>query len=220
MLRIALISYSLYTKCMADITSIAEVSQGLARVGRGAGARPGDWRLGMVESGDIREDGWLDLTGLREVGVVRSVRTERHLLRPYDVLVTARAGLIQVALVPPYVSRTVAGITLLVVRPKDPETGMGHWLWYFLSSTHGKSQIAKRQTVNATVTSLSAANLREIKVPHPSPRKVDHIARLVEASEAAYETAVEAARLRRSVLRDAIISQIGRTESLEQWSKP
>ena len=96
---------------------------------------------------------------------------------------------------------------------------MGHWLWYFLSSTHGKSQIAKRQTVNATVTSLSAANLREIKIPHPSPRELNHIARLVEASETAYETAVEAARLRRSVLRDAIISQIGRNESLEQWSQ-
>ena len=201
------------------ISRLAEITQGLARVGRGAGARPGDWHLGMVESGDIREDGWLDLTGLREVGVVRSVRTERHLLRPYDVLVTARAGLIQVALVPPYVSRTVAGITLLVVRPKDPETGMGHWLWYFLSSTHGKSQIAKRQTVNATVTSLSAANFSEIKVPLPSPQKLDHIARLVEASEAAYEMAVEAARLRRSVLRDAIISNIGWTESMEQWSE-
>ena len=157
---------------MPSLNQLAEVSQGLARVGRGAGARPGDWRLRMVESGDIREDGWLELSGLREVGVVRSIRTERHLLRPYNVLVTARAGLIQVALVPPHVSRTVAGITLLVVRPRDPKSGMGHWLWYFLSSTHGKSQIAKRQTVNATVTSLSAANLREIKVPHPSPRSL------------------------------------------------
>ena len=208
-----------YNGFMLHITNFAEVSQGLARVGRGAGARPGNWRLRMVESGDIREDGWLDLHGLREVGVVQSVRTERHLLWPYDVLVTARAGLIQVALVPPNVSRTVAGITLLVVRPRNPESGTGHWLWYFLSSTHGKSQIAKRQTVNATVTSLSAANLREIKVPHPSPRKLEHIARLVEASEAAYETAVEAARLRRSVLRDAIISQIGWTESKEHWSE-
>ena len=97
---------------------------------------------------------------------------------------------------------------------------MGHWLWYFLSSTHGKSQIARRQNVNATVTSLSATNLSEIKVPLPAPQKLDHIARLVEASEAAYETAIEAARLRRSVLRDAIISQIGRTESLEHWSQP
>ena len=110
---------------MVHITNFAEVNQGLARVGRGAGARPGNWRLRMVESGDIREDGWLDLNGLREVGVVQSHRTERHLLRPYDVLVTARASSVQVALVPPKVSRTVAGITLLVVRPKAPDFGHG-----------------------------------------------------------------------------------------------
>ena len=210
----------LYNSCMSPITTFAEINQGLARVGRGAGARPGNWQLHMVESGDIRQDGWLDLNGLREVGVVQSFRTEKHLLKPYDVLVTARGGSIQVVLVPPKVSRTVAGITLLVVRPNEPESGMGHWLWYFLSSTHGKSQIYKRLTINATVTSLSAANLSQIKVPHPSLPSLDHIAKLVEASETAYETAVEAARLRRSVLRDAIISQIGRNESLEQWSQP
>ena len=204
---------------MPQIKTFAEISQGLARVGRGAGARAGNWRLHMVESGDIREDGWLDLTGLLEIGVIQSVRTERHLLRPYDVLVTARAGSIQVALVPPEVSRTVAGITLLLVRPKAPDSGMGHWLWYFLSSTHGKSQIYKRLTVNATVISLSRANLSEIQVPLPSSDELNLVARFVEASEAVYETAIEAARLRRSVLRDAIISQIGHTESLEQWSQ-
>ena len=86
--------------------------------GAGAGARPGDWMLRIVESGDVRGDGWLDLGGLREVGVVQGIRTERHLLRPFDVLVTARAGSVQVALVPPDVSRTVAGVTLLVARAK------------------------------------------------------------------------------------------------------
>ena len=180
----------------------------LARAGRGAGARPGDWMLRIVESGDVRGDGWLDLSGLREVGVMQGVRTERHLLRPFDVLVTARAGSVQVALVPPDVSRTVAGVTLLVARAKQPESGMGHWLWYFLSSAHGRAQLAKRMTVSATVTSLSARSLSEVEVPVPSPRKLDMVARLVEASEAAYASAVETARLRRETLRDAVIREI------------
>ena len=64
----------------------------------------------IVESSDSHDDGWLDIEGLREVSVVQGVRTERHLLRPFDVLVTARSGFVQVALVPPNVSRTVAGI--------------------------------------------------------------------------------------------------------------
>ena len=151
--------------------------------------------------------------GLREVGVVQGARTERHLLRPFDVLVTARSGSVQVALVPPGVSRTVAGITLLVVRVNEPESGMGHWLWYYLSSAHGRGQLAKRMTVTASLKSLSARSLGEIEVPVPTARELDAVARLVEASESAYTEAVEAARLRREALRDAVIQKIGRRAS-------
>ena len=192
---------------------MARLQQGLARAGRGAGARPGEWMLRIVESGDVRDDGWLDLGGLREIGVVRGRRTERHLLRPYDVLVTARAGAVQVVLVPPDVSRTVAGVTMLVVRPRHPESGMGHWLWYFLTSAHGRAQLAKRITVSATLKSLSARNLGEVEVPVPSPRDLDTIARLVEASESAYTAAVKAARLRRDALRDSLVKEIERKTS-------
>ena len=194
---------------MSLLLGLAEIYQGLARAGHGAGARSGEWMLRLVESGDVNEDGWLKLDGLREVGVVQGVRTERHLLRPYDVLVTARSGSIHAALVPPEVSRTVAGVTLLVVRPKQPELGMGHWLWYFLTSTHGRAQIEKRLTVSSTVTSLSASSLGEIEVPMPSQRDLNLVARLVEASESAYNSAVEAARIRREAIRDSVIQQIG-----------
>ena len=166
--------------------------------------------LRIVESGDLRDDGWLESHGLRAVGVVRNFRTERHLLRPFDVLVTARAGSLQTALVPPGVSRTVAGVTLLVVRPRRPESGMGHWLWYFLTSSEGRAQLARRLVVSATVTTLSARSLGEVEVPLPSGREIDAVARLVEASEDAYAAAVEAARLRREVLRDSVIRDLGR----------
>ena len=169
--------------------------------------------LRIVESSDLRDDGWLDADGLREVGVVQGVRTERHLLRPFDVLVTARSGSVQVALVPPGVSRTVAGITLLVVRVNEPESGMGHWLWYYLSSAHGRAQLARRLTVTASLKSLSARSLGEVEVPVPSVRQLDAVARLVETSESAYTEAVEAARLRREALRDAVIREIGRRAS-------
>ena len=195
---------------MTPIVELADIYQGLARAGRGAGARRGEWMLRIVESSDLRDDGWLDLNGLREVGVVRGVRTERHLLRPFDVLVTARSGSVQVSLVPPDVSRTVAGITLLVVRVNEPEFGMGHWLWYFLSSAYGGGQLAKRMTLTATLKSLSARSLGEIEIPVPTAHELDAVARLVEASESAYAEAVDAARLRREALRDAVIQDIGR----------
>ena len=195
---------------MISIAELANVHQGLSRAGHGAGARHGQWMLRIVESSDVRDDGWLGIDGLREVGLVHSVRTERHLLRPFDLLVTARTGSVQIALVPPDVSRTIAGVTLLVVRAKHPESGMGHWLWYYLTSSNGRVQLAKRMTASATFKSLSAKNLSEVQVPVPSPRDLDTVARLVEASEEAYTSAVEAARLRRETLRDSVIDELGR----------
>ena len=198
---------------MQAISDIANIYQGLARAGRGAGARRGDWMLRIVESSDLRYGGLLDLDGLQEIGVVQGARTERHLLRPFDVLVTARSGSVQVALVPPDVSRTVAGITLLVIRAKVPGTGMGHWLWYFFSSAHGRAELEKRMNVNASLKSLSAKSLGEIDVPVPSARELDAVERIVEASEAAYTSAVEAARLRRDTLRESMIHEIAQRAS-------
>ncbi len=187
------------------LMDIADVSQGLALAGRGAGARAGDWILKIAEGGDIGGEGWLEIEDLKEVGVVQSLRTERHLLRPFDVLVTARTGRTQVALVPPNVSRTVAGVTLLVARSKQPESGMGHWLYYFLASAYGQAQLAKRMAVNATSLSLSAKSLGEIEIPIPPARMLGLMARLIESSETAYDAELRVARLRREILRDAIV---------------
>ena len=155
---------------MPSISETAYVFQDLARSGRGAGVRHGDWKVRIVESGDIPADGLLGLDGLREIDLVRSPRTERYLLRPFDVLVTARAGSVQIALVPPHVSETVAGVTLLVVRPNALDSNTGPYLRYFLSSAYGRSQFLKRLSVSATTTSLSATALGEVEFPLPSPR--------------------------------------------------
>ena len=146
-----------------------------------------------------------------EVAVEQSTRTERHVLKPYDVLVTARASNVNAALVPDTVSRTVASVTLLVVRPDEPGLGMGHFLWYFLSSTFGQVQLNKLLTVNATVISLSASNLGEVELPEPSQRELDNIVRMVNVSDEAYKLAIEAARLRQDAVRDSIIGLIGST---------
>ena len=196
---------------MYRINDIANVTQGLSTFGRGAGVRPGELTLQMVESGDLGDSCWVTLGELREIEVANYNRIERHLLRPYDVLVTARAGYVQAALVPPGVSRTVASVTLLVVRPHERGSGMGAYIWYFLTSTWGQAQLKRRLTVSSTLTSLSARNLGEVELSVPSPRELDRIAWLVEASEEAYALTLEAARLRRDALRDSIISGIGAT---------
>ena len=172
---------------------------------------PGVEKLHVVESGDRQDTCWVSSEGLKEIEVHYSAPIERHLLRPFDVLVTARAGSVQAALVPPGVSRTVASVTLLVVRPHDRESGMGHYLWYFLTSSWGQAQLQRRVTVSSTMTTLSASNLGGVELPVPPQRDLDRIAALVEASEAAYARTIEAARLRRDAVRDSIIGAVDPT---------
>ncbi len=160
----------------------------------------------IVAAGDL-VDGWLAIDGLREVRVELNSRTERHLLQPYDILVAARGGEGRAALVPPGVSRTVAGVTLLVVRPHDPGLGMGHYLWYYLTSAYGQAQI-RRAARGTSVPLLTAGSMAKVMVPTPSTRELDIFARVVEASEEAYASAIHAARLRREALQDALIREV------------
>ncbi len=193
---------------MTQLYAIADVLQGLARTRLEPSRAESDWALSMVESGDIKDDGWFTADGLREASVPSRLLVERHTLRPYDVLVTARTSDVKVALVPPSITHVVAGITILVVRPDEPGLGFGHWIWYYLTSAHGREHLSRRMTVNATTTSISARSVSEIEIPIPSRRQLDDVARLVEASETAYTEAIAAARIRRETLRDAIINDI------------
>ena len=190
------------------LSDIADVFQGIARAGRGAGARRGDWKLKIVESNDVGNDK-IDMDGLGEIEIAQNQRTERHLLRPYDVLVTARAGNANIGLVPAEISRTVASVTMLVVRPFDPASGMGHWLWYFLTSDFGRTQITRRISASATLKSLSAKSLTEIEIPVPTMRELNNIARFVEASEDTYHSAVEVATIRRVIFRNVVVNTFG-----------
>ena len=195
---------------MRPLYSIADVYQGLARARPEPSPYSQTWAVTMVESGDIRDDGWLETDRLREVGIASRLLLDRHVLRPYDVIITARTGIIKVALVPPDVTHTVAGITMLVVRPREPGQGMGHWIWFYLTSGQGRDQLERRMTINSTTTSLSARSVAEIEIPVPSRRELDGIARLVEASEDAYTEAMNAARIRREMVRDSLIENIRR----------
>ena len=188
------------------LAAFADVRLGMVMAGRSAGARPGDWELRVVESADIVEDR-LSFEGLRSVEVEQYVRTEAHLLQPYDVLVTARSQAVKVALVPPGVTRTVAAATLLVVRTADPGSGLGHYLWYYLSSERGRAAITSRLTAT-TLPTLSAKALGEVQVPKPPPNELSRLAELIEAAEESRTAALEAVRARHDVLRDAIIAEL------------
>ncbi len=192
---------------ISQISDIAYVSQGIAVSGRGAGARPGDWEVRLAESANISDDR-LEVDGLKTISIQQNPRTERHLLRPYDVLVTGRSRATKAALVSPAVSRTVASVTLLVIRPRFPESGISHWLWYFLTSPFGRSAVERQIRPGMMIPTLPASSLAEVAVPVPSDADLHRLAEFTEASELAYQASIRAARLRREQLRDSLIQEI------------
>ena len=172
--------------------------------------------LRVVDSEDVKYgETWLALKegeDAREVAVVRSRRTERHLLRPFDVVIAARASTIRIALVPPSVCETAAGASLMVVRPDDPGSGMGHYLWYFLTSSRGTAQLNEKVRTHRTVRSLSARDIESIRIPLPTPRQLDLVASIVEASGEEFAMARMVEELRRRDLRDSVINEIAEVE--------
>ena len=173
------------------------------------GSRAGPWVLGVVESSDISGDrleaAWEQL---RKASLPESSWTEKRLLRPNDILVTGRSETIKVALVPTSLSRAVAAATLLVVRADDPGSGLAHFLWYFLTSRQGRAALSARITRGMTLPTLSVSALSDLALPLPHRAQVAKIARLVEESELTYAASIEATRLRRETVRDAVFDTI------------
>jgi hypothetical protein len=179
----------------------------LVTSGRGAGARPGDWQLQVVESGDIQDDR-LATGSLRTAEVEQNAKIEKHLLTANDLLITGRSTTIKVAMVPPGLSRAVAASTLLVVRPRQPELGITRLLWFFFTSTQGRLQLQSRLVASATIAALPAASLLDIQVPLLSARDLHLLAEFIEQSERAHTAGLEALAARRVELRDAIIARL------------
>ena len=200
-----------HAQVMTTVGEVARVTQGLGTGGRAVGSRTGPWVLAVVDSADISADrmeaAW---ERLRKVSLPESSWTEKRLLRPNDILVTGRSETIKVALVPTSVSRAVAAATLLVVRADDPGSGLAHFLWYFLTSRQGRTALSARITRGMTVPTLSVSALSGLALPVPDRAQVAKIARLVEESELTYAASIEATRLRRETVRDAVFDTIAR----------
>jgi hypothetical protein len=189
---------------LVRLGDVASITQGMGLSGRAAGAREGDWEVRVASIGDIQDDR-LRLDDLDLRAIARIVKTEKHLLRADDVLVTARSSAFKAALVPPAVTRTVADATVSVVRARTPD--LGPYLWWYLTSPPGREQARTRMT-GATVLALSVASLAELELPLPPPATLRQIAALIEASEQAYAAAIDAARQRRALFRDAVVGQL------------
>ncbi len=91
--------------------------------------------------------------------------------------------------------------------PAAGNAGRAHYLWYYLASTQGRAEVAGRLTATSLPT-LSAKALGDVPVTVPPAADLRRLVELIEASEASRDAALEAARIRHDVLRDAIIATI------------
>jgi hypothetical protein len=187
------------------VGEVARVSPGLVTSGRGAGAKAGSWRISVVSGANIQDDS-LDLESAEMILVEQNASTEKHILQPHDVVVTARSTVVKAALVPASVSRTVANANLLVVRPNVPEAGL--YLWWFFTSAYGRQLLESSMVPGATLMSLPASTLLDLEVPWPADAELFRLADLIEVSEQAYTAAREATAIRRNVIRDGVVNAI------------
>ena len=201
---------------MPRLSDVATVKQGLSRSGRSAAARPGDWEVELISGNNIRED--------RLVGPFEIIRiplnelTEKHLLKAHDVLVTGKSTSAKVACVPRSIGRAVANSTLLVVRPSDRDVGL--FVWWYLTSAEGRTQLEMRMVASATLSSLPPSALASLEVPLPPRSRLRRLAELIDVSERAYGAAREAAELRRIAVRTALSKQTGTSPVMEEPHAP
>jgi hypothetical protein len=188
----------------ALIGEIAEVRQGPSRSGRSLAAKAGELAVDLVNGNSIRDD---RLTGpLDRVTIPRHEATEKHLLRPFDVLVTGKSTSVKAALVPESIGLAIANSTLLVVRPPHPSVGL--YLWWYLTSAEGRAVVESRMMASATLSSLPPGAHARMPVPILRGGRLHEFARMIEASERAYWAARDAAELRRSAVRAALVREL------------
>ena len=179
--------------------------QGLSRTGRSAGARPGDVRVKVVSGNNLQDDRIVD-KGLDDVLIELNPQTEKHLLRPYDVVVTGKSTALKAAYVPSILGRAIANSTMVVVRPDDADLGL--YLWWFITSAQGREMVQSIMVPSATLWSLPPRGLAGLEVPLPPRAHLRMLAALIGESERAYWTAKEAADIRRGTLRDHIVGKL------------
>ncbi len=171
----------------------------------------------LVSGNNIRDD-HIREAGLETVLIHDGQLTAKHLLRPYDVVVTGKSTAVKAAYVPPNIGRAIANSTLIVISPHDAD--MGLYLWWFLTSREGRRMVESRMVAGITLSSLLPSALADMEVTLPPPAQLRLFAQLIEASERAYRAAIEAARIRRNAVRDYLMGTLRKSESREgatQW---
>lgn len=159
----------------------------------------------VLQVKDIDDGLVAPLRDLAEIALGDGDRYSRYFLRSGDVVVTARGSMLKCALVSePYVG-VLPTSNLIVIRPSEalrPELILA-------LLRHPKTrQKLVRETSGSSVPALKVSSIARLQVLIPPVEKQADLARLIELGEVQYETALEAARLRRDLLLGLVMERL------------
>ncbi|WP_426410389.1 restriction endonuclease subunit S [Bradyrhizobium ganzhouense] len=133
-------------------------------------------------------------------------RVDTYAVRIDDVLVTGRGTALKFGLVGEATAGAIASGNVIVVRPGPDATGGA--LFAILSSEVFRPKIEMLRRGATTLLSLSPKDFAKLEIDLPPLDEQRRIAALVSDAQTAYRSAIEAAEIRRTLVRRLIDARL------------
>jgi hypothetical protein len=190
-----------------SLGEVAEIFLGvnLSRT-RGVSARH---RVPILQVKDVAEGLLSPRAALDQVDFCDDPRHARALLRPGDVIITARGIVSKCALVTEQNAGVLPTSNVIVIRPTATRL-RPELILALLRHPRTKALLA-REVAGVAVPTLRVASIARLRVHVPPLEEQRDLARLVELAEFQYETAMRASRLRRDLALAVVMQHLEST---------
>lgn len=147
---------------------------------------------------DLDDMGLLDSTDeCDRVLLTGGTRLVRYQVRAGDVVVTCRGTTLRAALVGTGADGAIASSNLLIIRPSPALLGQVLLAW--LKTPRGEHELLSRSRASAMTIALGREDIEQVPFPLPPLAVQRQIVDLIQATDAGYRAALEAAETRRAV---------------------
>lgn len=184
---------------------VAQVFAGIGVSREETKYRPGE-KLPVIGVRDLLDGDVTPLAQLDTVAFADLRRADTYAVRTDDVLVTGRGTTLKFGLVGDATAGAIASGNVIIIRP-GPAT-VGGALFAILSSEVFRPKIEILRRGATTLLSLSPKDLAKLEIDLPTLDEQRRIAELVSDAQTAYRTAIEAAEIRRTLVRRLIDARL------------
>lgn len=211
---------SVTTRASKTVEELAvRVSTGLSKQGRSpvhsghqeASPDHAGPTLRLLSARCIKDD-QLDLASADLVRATSVEEIERYLTQPGDVLITCRGSILKTCVVPPEVTNSALGASLIAIRP-DKSQILPSVLAIYLASTKGQHDLLERSNSSMELLNISAKAVKQVEIPVPDMELQRDLTDLYQKSNQHLRTTIEIAKrthaLAMSLAADKLFSKAG-----------